>query len=247
MGDLLGVGLLWALVALAGEAAISRVIPHWPVVASEQGVVTADAFIFLLRIGWVAFAWVAVVLAYSAVRFRVPPDDLRDSPHQYRSNRAFTTTWILLSVGLIVLFVVTPGLSGITSLWRLSFAASRDLRTLEVDVRAKQWDWSFSYPAYRVFGQDTLVLPVGTPVKLVLTSADVIHSFWVPAFGLKKDVIPGETRVLYITPTRIISTDDTPLVRVQCAELCGTGHATMRAVVQVVSQEAFRQWIARHR
>lgn len=247
MGDIARIAALWILFSAAGEAAISRAVARWPAVASAQGAITADAFVFLLRVGWVAFVLVALVVVYSAARFRVPPDDLTDSPRQYRSHRVFAGAWVLLSIGLILLFVITPGLSGLGSLWRLDLAAARDPATLEVDVRARQWDWAFSYPAYRVYGQDTLVLPVGTPVKLVLTSADVIHSFWVPAFGLKKDVIPGETRILYVTPTRVISTDDTPVVRVQCAELCGTAHATMRAVVQVVPRADFEKWIAQHR
>lgn len=131
---------------------------------------------------------------------------------------------------------------------------------LVVDVTGRQWEWKFSYPQYGINqavdknGSDILVLPVNRPVKFVLrsygfnhpydTQIDVIHSFWVPAFGMKTDVIPGETRYEYILPTKIASTQTNEMYRVQCAEVCGPGHPFMEANMKVVSTSDFQSWVA---
>ena len=114
---------------------------------------------------------------------------------------------------------------------------------IEVDVTARQWAWRFDYPAEKLTNAAELVVPVDTPVRFVLTSNDVIHSFWVPAWGIKKAVISGEARTLVITSDRIVDTTADPTVRVQCSQICGVGHAEMQAVVRVVSRSDFDQWV----
>jgi len=234
--------VLWVVLSAIGEWVIQILVNHWPLIASAQGEETKFAFVFLFRVGAVVFIGITLIIVYSMIRWRVPEDDTLDSPHQYRSNWRFTAPWIIVTALLNLFFIVHPGITGLANIWGMAVAAAKNPNTIEVDVECQQWSWHFSYPKLGIFHTTTLVLPVNTPVKFVLHSDDVIHSFWVPSFGIKKDVIPGEERVLYVTPNKITSTKDNLLTRVQCAELCGSGHSTMRAVVQVESKSDFEQW-----
>lgn len=146
-----------------------------------------------------------------------------------------------MTAGLNVLLVLHPGVTGLRQL------LGGPPADLVVEVRGKQWSWSFTYPEHGVTVKDLLVLPVGKRVRFDLTAEEVLHSFWVPAFRVKLDAVPGRVTTLHVTPDREISTRDDLTVRVQCAELCGTGHATMRAAVEVVSPERFERWIASRR
>ena len=92
---------------------------------------------------------------------------------------------------------------------------------LRVKVLAQQFTWSFEYPQYNNMATTTLRLPVDRTVELEMTARDVIHSFYVPEFRQKEDILPGEVRNLVITPTK------TGRYVIQCAELCGLGHAAM--------------------
>ena len=178
------------------------------------------AIFFLLRVTIPVFVLVAVVIFYSMLRFRVADDDAAPSESQYRSGRAFPWGWVAMSVVLNVLFIIHPGLTGLTSIWSMAKAATDPI---EVDVTARQWAWRFDYPAEKLTNAAELVVPVDTPVRLVLTSNDVIHSFWVPAWGIKKAVIPGEARTLVITSDRIVDTTADPTVRVQCSQSAASG------------------------
>jgi len=111
---------------------------------------------------------------------------------------------------------------------------------MEVYVMGKKWMWKFAYPdGPNAVG--VLRVPVGRPVKLLMTSRDVIHSFFVPAFRLKKDVIPGRYSELWFTATKPGS------YQVFCAEYCGTGHSMMRAEVVAMPQAEFDTWMAQQR
>jgi len=115
-----------------------------------------------------------------------------------------------------------------------------DPEAMIVKVHAIQWSWSFEYPAVNgvsVISQE-LHLPKGKQVLLRMTSSDVIHSFWVPEFRVKQDVVPGRITELRITPTREGN------YKVRCAELCGTSHAFMEKPVVISSQTGFDNWMA---
>lgn len=239
--DVLVVGILWVLLSAVGEAVVSYVIAHYPPLASRQADVTGDAVFFLLRVTVPVFVLITLVVVYSAIRYRAAAGDDRDSASQYRTGRTFAWGWLWASVALNLLFIVHPGITGLRSLW--AYAASAD-DALEVDVTARQWEWRFDYPAQGLRNRETLVVPVDRPVRFRLHSEDVVHSFWVPAWGTKMAVMPGETRTLVITPDRIASTAMEPTVRLQCAQICGAGHAEMRAEVRVVSAGDFGRWIA---
>ncbi|MGN6375215.1 MAG: cytochrome c oxidase subunit II [Sphingomonas sp.] len=106
---------------------------------------------------------------------------------------------------------------------------------VEIHVVAKQWMWKMEHPG----GQreiDALHLPLGVPVKLVMTSQDVIHSFFVPAFRVKQDVLPGRYTELNFTPDKVGT------YRLECAEYCGTDHSRMTGDIVVMPPQAFARW-----
>ena len=103
-------------------------------------------------------------------------------------------------------------------------------------VTAQQFVWSFSYPKYNGLTVSTLHLPLHEAVELKMRSKDVIHSFWVPQFRQKQDVVPGITTRVVITPKRL---GTYPVV---CTELCGEGHALMRTEAIVMKPQAFAAW-----
>jgi len=111
---------------------------------------------------------------------------------------------------------------------------------LVVNVTGIQWAWIFEYPKYGVTSGE-LDLPVNRPVLFKLESKDVIHSFYVPEFRIKEDVVPGLNNELRITPTRIGDYTAT------CAEICGLGHSVMHAPVKVLSQADFDSWVAQQK
>ena len=110
---------------------------------------------------------------------------------------------------------------------------------VEVQVLAYQWGWEFHYPGANVTSQSRVVVPVDRDVRFVLTSADVIHSMFVPDLGIKQDVFPGHETVARTHAT------ETGEYRLYCAELCGTGHARMNGVVDVRNESAYRTWLER--
>jgi cytochrome c oxidase subunit 2 len=110
-----------------------------------------------------------------------------------------------------------------------------------VNVTGQQFTWSFEYPGEGKVKSNQLVLPKDRPVEFKIRANDVIHSFWVPAFRLKQDAVPGMTTSTRLTPNR------EGTYQVVCAELCGLGHATMRQDVRVVPPREFSAWIAKRR
>lgn len=147
--------------------------------------------------------------------------------------------WFVVTASLAVLLFLNPGYTGIQAL------ASRPTPELTIQVEGVQWHWNITYPdGTAVEAPPELVLPVDTPIRFELTSPDVLHSFWVPGFRMKQDVVPGRTTVVDVTPTTLGSFEDDPAMRLQCAELCGTGHARMRLPVRVVESEAFDSYVA---
>lgn len=153
-------------------------------------------------------------------------------PHQ--TPRITAPAWLELSVlgGLLTVFVI---------FWRIGFSqfiATRDAppESVEVYVTAKQWMWKFAY-ADGPSSAGVLYVPAGRPVKLILTSRDVVHSFFVPAFRLKQDAVPGMFTTVWFEakqPGRY---------RVMCAELCGVGHSVMGGEVVALDASDYDRWV----
>lgn len=176
------------------------------------------------------FSLIVVFLGYSLVVFRQKPGQTGDGVHFTGSNK-LEVLWTLIPLAT----VTAISFFGAQTLKEVQRA---DPQALEVKVTAGQWFWSFEYPEYGITSQ-SLYLPVNQQVLLKLTSRDVIHSFWVPEFRVKQDVLPGENLVkeLRITPTQ------TGSYTVRCAELCGGAHAYMNSPVLVVTPEEFKAWV----
>lgn len=177
---------------------------------------------------FVAFA-VFVLVVYFLVRFREHPDRPR------RTAKTPATFEIGLVVFTLAVFI---------AFWVVGFAQYRQIRSvtpgaIRVYVVAKQWMWEAVYPDGTAV-QDDIRVPVGRPVDLLLTSRDVIHSFYVPSFRLKQDVVPGRITTLEITATEPGEWD------ILCAEYCGTGHSRMRGRVIALPPAEYAQWLQSH-
>jgi cytochrome c oxidase subunit 2 len=122
-------------------------------------------------------------------------------------------------------------------LQKMSAAPSGNV--LNVDVTAFQWGWKFEYPDYGITSF-YLELELNQPVEFHMVSLDVVHSFWVPQFGPKQDIVPGMTTTLDITPDKIGQ------YTLFCDQLCGMGHTNMTAPVYVVSSGDFQTWVTQH-
>lgn len=206
-----------------------------PFAASKEAEIVDGAFDLLLYLGIPVFTFVLVFLIYAVIRFRGGDGD--GSP--IHTNRRFVYSWVAITAGLAIFVTINPGLTGLAEL------AADPNADLTVDVTSEQWNWTFRYVDHDVTleGADELVLPEGRRVLLRVTSTDVIHSLWIPAFRIKADAVPGRIHDVYLTPTESGSFSGDPNFRVQCAEMCGTGHARMRTDVRVVGEGEFESWI----
>ena len=117
-------------------------------------------------------------------------------------------------------------------------ASAADADALDVRITGKQWWWEISYPAAQVVTANELHLPAGVPIRLTVTSDDVIHSFWVPQVAGKVDVIPGRVN------TMTIRVDEPGTYRGMCSEFCGLQHARMHLFLVAQPPETFAAWIA---
>ncbi|GAB4423426.1 MAG: cytochrome c oxidase subunit II [Anaerolineales bacterium] len=174
------------------------------------------------------FALIIVPLFYSLVVFRRKKGDTGDGEY-IEGNTPLEIVWTV-----IPLFAVLS----LAYLGAYTLGETRvvDPQAMKVDVTARQFSFGYEYPEYEI-ASDVLYLPVGKQAHLNMTSIDVIHSFWVPEFRIKQDIVPGIVTEYRITP----SEEGTYTVR--CAELCGAQHAYMLGTIQVVSRSEFEQWV----
>jgi len=175
------------------------------------------------------FALIAVPMFYSLVVFKRKKNDTTDAEH-IEGNTRLEITWTIIPLFVVVLFAYL-GAGNLADTIRDSPDA------MIVKVKAFQWGWNFEYPDYGISTLE-LYLPVNKAIHLKMESSDVIHSFWVPEFRVKQDLVPGRVTELRITPT--LSGN----YKVRCAELCGTGHYKMEQPVVVVDKAKFDTWIA---
>lgn len=235
--DFLIVALLWAVLTAVGEW-LALAVRWLPTEGAEEAAIIDEAFRLLTILAVPVAALVLAVLIYSLVRFRAPDDGAAEGP-PVRGHPTVAGVWILASLALAVFIVFNPGIKGIREL-----EADRS-GDLVIQIEGVQWHWNVAYPQYGLRYEKALqiAMPVDTRVKFEITSADVIHSVWIPAFRVKMDAVPGKVNTLYVTPTQVGAFEADPNFRVQCAELCGTGHPLMRMAVRVLEPEAFQVWL----
>jgi len=223
------VGILVILVAVLTYVGLDSA-GLLPVEASAQSI--PIDWLWNLQVKFISFlfALIVVPMVYSLIVFRRRKGDTSDAQH-IEGNTRLEIAWTIVPLVVVI---------GIAYIGAQNLAETRrsDPDAMVVQVTAFQWGWKFDYPEYGISSNE-LYLPVDKQVLLKMSSRDVIHSFWVPEFRLKQDVVPGRTTELRITPTLIGDT-----YKVRCAEICGTSHAFMRSNVVVVANADFASWVA---
>lgn len=250
--------LIWAILA-AAVLSFLYALRHWwspPLIAAEGAGIDR-----LFNVIWVilgaAFILVQAVLGYFVFRFA---DRGEGRASYWHESTRLEVAWTAIPAVILVVLTVLGG-----SLWlRVQGAPPPDAAT--VQVVAQQFSWNFHYPGpdqqlgtIRPMavaagnpigleresgpGADDLVtnelhVVVGQPVRLLLTSKDVIHSFYVPDLRLKQDAVPGRVTEVWFTPT------ETGVYEIACAELCGAGHYLMAARMVVETEAKYQAWLA---
>ena len=233
--DIVIFAILWIVLTAVGEY-VSATFDVYPAASSDKGEEIEKAFKILLYMAVPVFAMVVSVLAYvlAARRGRGPEED--GDPIQGKG--AAPMAWFAITSGLTLLVMIYPGL---TSLGKV---VDNPNPGLTVKVEGVQWAWLFSYPDQKIERQNQFVLPVDREIRFEITSLDVLHSFWVPAFQMKIDAVPGKTTLITLKPTEIGSYETDDLFRLQCTELCGLSHSRMMTPVSVVSEDDFQRWVS---
>jgi len=183
---------------------------------------------------WAVLVFVVVegLLVFVLVRFRMK--DPEERPEPVHGNVLLEIGWTL-APAIILVFIAVPTIETIWSVDR----PPEDPDALRVEVIGHQWWWEFRYPELGIQTANELHVPVGRTVDLRLRSDDVIHSFWVPRLGGKRDLVPGHETGLWFT------VDSAGTYLGQCAEYCGTSHALMKMLVVAQEPEEFRRWVER--
>jgi cytochrome c oxidase subunit II len=197
------------------------------------------AFFTLVFCGVVA-AWIHALRRPPDGHLSEPQLHRVDSPQTQRRHRA---TIVGGGVLLPLISITTLLVLGIPAGNRMAGLGIDLDQALQIEITGHQWWWEVRYPDPAdpmappvLVLRDTLHIPAGTPVRLRLNSADVIHSFWVPRLGQKLDMIPGHINELFL------QTDEPGVYPGVCAEFCGLGHAHMKFSVHVHTPEDFVTW-----
>lgn len=229
------VTIVAGVVATAIGIVLSYAIHWFPVAASAQAKNTDRLYHVLVIASVPIFVLVVAVILYSVWQFRMRPgQELEDGPPIHGNTR------------LEVLWTAVPSVL-VIALVSYSFVVLHENehrpggKEIEVGVTGQQFFWDYKYPASVTGGAPlrsyALYLPKGESVEFTMHSKDVIHAFWIPAFRLQEDVVPGITTHYRVTPTRL---GTYPVV---CNLLCGAGHGLMRSAVHVVTPTQFEAWV----
>lgn len=202
----------------------------------------------LLVISAAIVLFVVFLICYVIFRFNAKSNPI---PAKFTHNIAIEVIWTV--VPIIILVVIA-----IPSFRLLKMAEHSPPADMTIKVVGSQWYWSYSYPDHGNFGFDSymiqeadlkpgqlrllevdnrIVVPQGATIKFLITAADVIHSFAIPAFGIKIDAVPGKINETWV------KVEKKGVFYGQCSELCGIKHGFMPIAVEVVSKEAFEEWI----
>lgn len=187
----------------------------------------------LLLLGTIVFILVEGALIYVVFRYRRREN--QPTPPQTHGSTPLEIAWTLIPA-VILVFIAVPTVKTI-----FITQAQAAPGALNIDVTGHQWWWEFKYPEYGVTTANEIYLPVGRTVNFRLRSADVIHSFWTPQLGGKRDVVTNRTNYIWYTPDTTVAGD---VWNGFCVEYCGSSHANMRFRVFTVTPEQFASWIA---
>ena len=226
------------IVASAIGIAAGLLIDWFPTAASKQAGPIDTLWDVLLIVSIPIFVIVACVVVFSVRWFGAEPGDTEDGP-PIHGNTKLEVLWTAIPAMLIAGLVIYS----YVVLTDIEKAPAAEAKERHVHVTAQQFAWTFAYdnpkPGGPPLKSHFLYLPEGESVKFDINALDVLHDFWVPAFRMKIDAVPGITTHYRVTPNR------TGVYPVVCAELCGLGHAFMRSAVHVLPPRQFDAWLAK--
>lgn len=205
-----------------------------PSILDPQGPAAARIANLWWLLFWMAMAVLVFVFAFLALAlFRRRPAEVDTQQAQRRGTRVIILAGVVMPA--IILAVVYAG-----TLWTLRALATPAIpEELTIHVIGQRWWWEVQYPEQHFATANEIHIPVGQPVRIVLSSPNVIHSFWVPELHGKMDLVPGEVNSMWI------QADQPGVYWGECAEFCGTQHAKMNFLVIAQSQEEYQAWLAR--
>ncbi len=237
--------LVAAMIALAAVMSVVLLQFDWfGDAASEERKPIDTLFDVMIVLSSLMFAIVLVMLGYAIWKFRAKPGDESDG-EPIHGNTTLEIAWTVIPTVIV--------LAGAIYSWIVlnDIEAKADDR-MPLHVTAQQYKWTFEYPDQTVgSGQDAaplktnvLHVPIDRQLEITLEAFDVIHSFWVPEWGIKRDAVPAGPGGDEIDNEFVVTPDEEGTYSLMCTEMCGIGHATMRATVVVESQEDFDSWIS---
>ena len=189
-----------------------------------SGRVVDNVFLYILTICVILLALITFLMVYFVIHYR---REKHPHPVDIEGSKWLEITWTVVPT-LIVLTMFYYGLTSFEFLKKVPPGA------MEVKVIARQWSWLFQYE--NGIEDTELRVPLGKPVKLLLTSQDVIHGFYSPAFRIKQDAVPGMTTHLWFQSTQVGTFD------VMCSQYCGLEHSHMLTKIIVLPGEEFAKW-----
>ncbi|MCG3173490.1 MAG: cytochrome c oxidase subunit 2 [Myxococcota bacterium] len=198
-----------------------------PVQASTVAADTDWAFYFIYWLCIFFFVLIMAAMGYFMFAYKASPGR-KTSP--VKGHHGLEIFWSVIP-SLLLLGIFWVGFKD----WMTLNVPPED--SLEIRVTGKKWSWSYAYPRFGLAGENTLVVPQGQNVKLIMSSQDVLHSFYIPAFRVKRDVIPNRYTVLWFNATK------TGKFQVFCTEYCGQDHSRMLSSVVVKTPEEFQDWV----
>ncbi|MFI5360961.1 MAG: cytochrome c oxidase subunit II [Elusimicrobiota bacterium] len=215
VGGGIACGLLW----------LFHHFPTMPLQASVQAEHVDSAWYGLMIVETTVYGLVMSVLLYCLFMFRAKNRAEQGEKFDRSPGRVLEVGWILVSVALTLSLAAL----GAHELRALINDPSADI---DVEVHAQQFNWEFYYPATKQYGTK-LYMELGKRHRIILTSKDVVHSFWVPEFRIKQDAVPGKVISMIVTPTKLGT------YTLMCNQLCGWGHTDMQGSVEVVDHAGF--------
>ncbi|WP_248929684.1 cytochrome c oxidase subunit II [Paenibacillus hamazuiensis] len=211
-----------------GDDTLSTLKPRGPVARDQLFLMKLSLGIMILVV-----LVVFVIYIYVLLRYRKKKGD-NTVPKQVEGSHVLEIIWTVIPIVLLVVLAVPT----VAYTFKLSENPKNDKDAVHVKVTAHAFWWQFEYPDLGIATAQDLVIPKGKKIAFELTSADVLHSFWVPSLGGKIDTNPGSnTNVLYL------QADEVDVFKGKCAELCGASHALMDFKVISMEQSDFDKWV----
>lgn len=229
--------LIGLTLVLSVITSVIMLIPEWNGV---NGSVERDQIDVMLDVMIVissfVFSIVIVMMGWCLYAYRAKPGDESDGEPIHGNSRV-EFAWTAIPTVIVLI-------CGVYAAIVLEDIEAKEPNAMPVQVTAQQFAWRFDYPDQGVTSTE-LHVPDGQQIELELTALDVLHSFWVPEWGIKRDLVPAGPEGAENIDNKTVVTPDLPgTYSVICTELCGLGHTTMRATAVVESQAEFDKWIA---